>query len=94
MKAIACTLSVTWKEIQLILKDVGSLAIFFVLPLFLIVHAGRRQPASSPTAATTILLNVCLVNEDSGSFGREVARALVREVNELKVETLHLGRRG
>jgi len=36
MKAIVCALSVTWKEIQLILKDVGSLARFFLLPLFLV----------------------------------------------------------
>ena len=87
MKAIACTLSVTWKEIQLILKDVGSLAIFFVMPLFLIVMLGGAN-LQAGKAATSVLLDVCLVNEDKGSFGREVARAIVRDIDVLKVETL------
>ncbi len=87
MKAIACTLAVTWKEIQLILKDTGSLAIFFLLPLFLVVLTGGANLKLADTT-TTVLLNVCLVNDDRGGFGREVAKALVREVKELKVETL------
>ncbi len=86
MKAIACTLSITWKEIQLILKDVGSLAVFLVLPLFLIVMMGGANLQASQ-AATSILLDVCLVNEDNGSFGRNLARALAKDVEVLKVET-------
>jgi ABC-2 type transport system permease protein len=88
MKAIACTFSVMWKEIQLILKDRGSLAIFFLLPLVLIVTIGGPNLALNSGKATNVLLNVCLVNEDSGDFGREVAKALVREIKELRVETL------
>ncbi len=57
MKAIACTLSITWKEIQLILKDIGSLAIFFVLPLFLIVMMGGANLQAAQTE-TSILLDV------------------------------------
>ena len=87
MKAIACTLSIKWKEIKLILKDVGSLAIFFLLPLFLIVMMGGAN-LQFADKATTVLLNVCLVNEDRGGFGREVTKALIREVKELQVETL------
>jgi len=87
MSVIAGTLSVTWKEIQLILKDVGSLALFFVLPLFLIVMMGGAN-LQFTDKTTTVLLNVCLVNEDRGGFGREVAKALIREVKELQVETL------
>ncbi len=87
MKTIACTLSVTWKEIQLILKDVGSLALFFLLPLFLIAMMGGAN-LQLTDKTTTVLLNVCLVNEDKGGFGREVAKALIREVKELQVESL------
>jgi hypothetical protein len=86
MQAIACTLSITWKEIQLILKDIGSLALFFVLPLFLIVMMGGANLQASQ-AATSILLDVCLVNQDNGSFGRNLARALAKDVDVLKVET-------
>ena len=87
MKAIVCALSVTWKEIQLILKDVGSLARFFLLPLFLIAMMGGAN-LQLTDKTTTVLLNVCLVNEDKGGFGREVAKALTREVKELQVESL------
>jgi hypothetical protein len=86
MKAIAGTLAVTWKEIQLILKDIGSLAIFFVLPLFLIVMLGGAN-LQAAKAETSILLDVCLVNQDSGSFGRNLARALVKDVDVLRIET-------
>jgi ABC-2 type transport system permease protein len=86
MRAIACTLSITWKEIQLILKDVGGLALFFLLPLFLIVMMGGANLQANQ-AATSILLDVCLVNEDNGSFGRNLARAIVKDVDVLKVET-------
>jgi ABC-2 type transport system permease protein len=86
MKAIACTLSITWKEIQLILKDIGSLAIFFVLPLFLIVMLGGVN-LQAAKAETSILLDVCLVNQDSGTFGRNLARALIKDVDVLRVET-------
>jgi hypothetical protein len=34
MNTLSNTLSMTWKEIQLFLKDRGSLAILFLLPPF------------------------------------------------------------
>src|SRR5512136_2006419 len=85
MQVIACTLAITWKEIQLILKDVGSLALFFLLPIFLIAMVGGANLQASQ-AATSILLDVCLVSEDNGSFGRNLARALAKDVDVLKVE--------
>lgn len=88
MRAIAGALSVTWKEIQLILKDRGSLALFILLPLFLTVVMGGANLQFNAGNATSVLLNVCLVNEDSGDFGREVAKALVKDIEALKVETL------
>lgn len=87
MSAIAGALSVTWKEIQLILKDRGSLALFILLPLFLTVVMGGANLQFNAGNATSVLLNVCLVNEDSGDFGREVAKALVKDIDVLKVET-------
>jgi len=86
MNAIRYTLSVTWKEIQLILKDRGSLAIFFLLPLFLGAMMGAANVMTQDEGGeATILLHVCLVNEDSGAFGSEVARA-IESIDELAIE--------
>jgi ABC-2 type transport system permease protein len=57
-----------------------------VMPLFLIVMLGGAN-LQATKAATSILLDVCLVNEDSGTFGRNLARALAKDVDVLKVET-------
>ena len=84
MNAISHTLSVTWKEIQLILKDRGSLALFFLLPLLLGVVMGGTNLAGGPAEAATLLLHVGLVNQDGGGFGHEVAKA-IEAISELHV---------
>ena len=82
------TLSVAWKEIQLIARDRGSLVILFLLPLLfgslygsINLHFAREGETSS------VLVDVCLVNEDAGIFGEQVALA-VSGVDVLSVETL------
>lgn len=86
MNAIGYTLSVTWKEIQLILKDRGSLVIFFLMPLLLGAMMGTANLVMGDEGeAATILLHVCLVNEDSGAFGSQVAKA-IESIDELDVE--------
>ena len=80
-------LAVAWKELQLIVRDRGALAIFFLLPLLLsTIQGGANAVAESEEGATAILLNVQLVNEDSGDFGREVMRA-IENIDELAIET-------
>jgi len=86
MNTISYTLSVTWKEIQLILKDRGSLVIFFLLPLLLGAMMGSvNVTMAGDGEEATILLHVCLVNEDSGVFGTEVAKA-IESIDELDIE--------
>ena len=63
MNAISHTLSVTWKEIQLILKDRGSLALAFLLPLLLGVVMGGTNLAANPEQEAAILLRVGLIHE-------------------------------
>jgi len=87
MSAISHTLSVAWKEIQLISKDRGSLAVLFLLPLlFGSLYGGINLKMAGNGDDPTILLDVCLVNEDAGIFGVEVAKAL-KGVDELQIET-------
>jgi ABC-2 type transport system permease protein len=87
MNTIFYTLSVTWKEIQLMLKERGSLAIFFLLPLLLGAMMGSLNIMTNSSEEATILLHVCLVNEDAdGAFGIEVAKA-IESIEELEVAT-------
>ncbi|MEJ2570489.1 MAG: ABC transporter permease [Anaerolineales bacterium] len=78
-------LAVAWKELQLIARDRGALAIFFLLPLLLsTIQGGANAVANSEEAAAAILLNVQLVNEDPGDFGREVVNA-IENIDELAI---------
>ncbi len=88
MNAIYDVLAVFWKELQVIVRDRGSLALLFLLPLLLSTLMGGANVAMEGTFEdTSILVDVCLVNDDSGDFGREVAKA-VQDIDELHVETL------
>jgi ABC-2 type transport system permease protein len=88
MNTIRYVLSVTWKELQLISKDRGSLGVLFLLPVLMgsLISAPNLM-AMNQAADATIELQVALVNQDRGVFGTEVAKAL-GGIKELKVETL------
>lgn len=81
MKAIYYTLSVAWKEIQLILKDRGWLVMLFLLPLLIGGFIGGMNLAVNSSTSEDggqggILLRVGLVNLDPGGFGTEVSKAI------------------
>ncbi|MGD2176311.1 MAG: ABC transporter permease [Anaerolineae bacterium] len=87
MNTIYHILAVAWKELQVILKDRGGLAMMLLLPLLL----GSMQSAANVAMTgdgdePAILLDACLVNEDAGAFGQEVARA-IEGIKELNIET-------
>lgn len=88
MDTLRLVLSVTWKELQLISKDRGALGVLFLLPLLIgALVATPNLMFARESAETKILLDVSLVNLDSGNFGAEVAKAL-REVDILNVTSL------
>ncbi|MHB1317420.1 MAG: ABC transporter permease, partial [Anaerolineae bacterium] len=88
MNAIRNILVVAWKEIQIIVKDRGSLAILFVLPLILTsLYGGMSQQFAGTEQEASILIDVCLVNEDPGVYGAQVAGAL-DEISVLRIEKL------
>jgi ABC-2 type transport system permease protein len=83
---IGNTLAIAWKEFQILFKDKGSLALIFLLPLLLGgMMGGAHLSLTGDEEEANILLHAALVNEDSGAFGAEVARA-VESIDELDVE--------
>jgi ABC-2 type transport system permease protein len=87
MDMLRFILSVAWKEIQLIVKDRGALAVMFLLPILLAsLIAAPNVMFAEEQSESAILLDVCLVNQDPGGFGTEVAKA-IQEIKQLNVET-------
>jgi ABC-2 type transport system permease protein len=86
MKNVNYVLSVFWKELQLILKDGGGLAMFFLFPLLLSSLMGGINVMTNQEDTAAILLHVGLVNADTGTFGSELAKA-IGEIAELEVTT-------
>jgi ABC-2 type transport system permease protein len=89
MSTVYHILNVAWKEIQLLAKDRGNLAVLFLLPILFSSLYGtiNLQLAGGDDAA--ISLDVCLVNQDDGMFGVEIARAL-KGIDELNVESFDI----
>jgi len=88
MKTVRDTLAVAWKEIQLITKDRGALAIFFLLPLLLgSVYGSINLQIGGEDEQLAILVNILLVNEDKAVFGNQVAEAL-KQIEEFNVEDI------
>lgn len=86
MNTLAYVWAVTWKELKVLATDRSALAIYFLLPLLLSSVQGAANVTLTPTdGQASILLQVGLINEDQGEFGREVAAA-IGTIDELDVE--------
>jgi len=89
MKSIYDTLSVAGKEIRLIVADRGLLAVLLLLPILLgSLFAGLNLMLATEEGDPNILLDVILVNEDTGNFGREMAKSIMA-IDELQVTNLN-----
>lgn len=85
MKAIYNTLSVAGKELRLLAADRGLLAILILLPVLLgSLFAGLNLMLMTEEGDPNILLKVILVNQDTGTFGSEVAKS-IQAIKELDV---------
>ena len=84
MNSIYYTLSVTWKEIQVISKERVWLVILFLLPLMIGSFIGGANLVMSRSQGDMVLLKVALVNQDVGTFGTEMAKAL-HSIEQLQV---------
>lgn len=77
MQAIYDTLSVAGKEIRMIAADRGLLAVLILLPILLgSLFAGLNLMLVNEEGEPNILLDVIVVNEDSGVFGSEVVKSI------------------
>jgi len=85
MKSIFYTLSVAWKEIQVISKERAWLVILFLLPLLIGSFMGGANLAMDQSESDTISLDVGLVNQDEGTFGIEMAK-VIQSIDQLKVK--------
>lgn len=87
MKTLSTILAVAWKELQVISKDRGNLAIMLLLPLLLSsVQSAANITMNTEEGEAAILLHVGLVNDDDGDFGREVVKAIAT-IDELDIQT-------
>jgi ABC-2 type transport system permease protein len=88
MKNLRFILAVAWKEIQVLVRDRGGLAMLLLFPILLSsVQGGANLRVAAEEGDTpAILLHVGLVNDDDGVFGGEVSKAL-KTIEVLDVET-------
>ena len=75
-------LAVAWKDLQLLFKDKGALAVLFLMPLILapIMAAPtltmREMQETTPEGEPAFEVGAFLVNKDPGVYGEQIATAL------------------
>ena len=89
MNLIRTTLAITWKDLQVTLGDRGLLAVLFLLPLIFstLFSLSQQGALDEATGATALTVDVFVVNEDDGVYGKQVAEAL-KSMTMLEVDEL------
>jgi ABC-2 type transport system permease protein len=88
MSALAHALAIAWKEIQIVVRDRGSLAILFLLPVMLSAFLSNMNiMANQEEAEEAIQIEILLVNQDTGVFGEQLEGAIL-QIPQLAVEFL------
>lgn len=73
------SLAVAWKDLLIVLKDKGALAVLFLMPLLFASLLGMAfGNTGSGETETRIEITVLLVNQDRGSYGQMLADGLRR----------------
>jgi ABC-2 type transport system permease protein len=80
------TLAIAWKDLLIVLKDRGVLAVYFLMPLLFASLLGMAFGNVSGEEAQ-IEIDILLVNQDTGSYGQTLADGL-KETGVLVVEEL------
>jgi ABC-2 type transport system permease protein len=72
---VGYSLSIAWKDLLIVLKDKGALAVYFLMPLLFASLLGMAF-GNSASGETKIEIATLLVNEDSGTYGSMLGDAL------------------
>jgi ABC-2 type transport system permease protein len=72
---IGNSLAVAWKDLLIVLKDKGALAVYFLLPLLFASLLGIAFGGTG-SDETTIEIDVLVVNQDNGSYGQMLTDGL------------------
>ncbi len=90
MDMIRYTLAVAGKELQVMFKDRGSLAVLFLLPLLLASLLGSMFQSFGVMGdgeETAVTLDIFLVNQDDGPYAAQIVTAL-EGIDALNIEKL------
>ena len=75
-------LAVAWKDMQLLFKDKGALAVLFLMPLILVpimaapTATMRKMQETTPEGEPAFNVEGYLVSQDSGAYAGQIAGAL------------------
>jgi len=75
-------LAVAWKDLQLLFKDKGALAVLFLMPLVIApvmaapTATTRGMQETTPEGEPAFSVEGFLVNQDTGAYGAQIATAL------------------
>ncbi len=88
MNIIRNSLRLARKDLKILFKDKGQLAVLFVLPLVLALFLGSQgataRELASPTGESRLLIRACIVNEDQGPYGAQVEEIL-QDIHPLRI---------
>jgi ABC-2 type transport system permease protein len=93
MNLIMDALAVAWKDLKVLFKDKGALAVLLLMPLLLAVIFNAPQMSaaslSDPEAEDAPVIKAYWANEDTGPYGAQVVEALggVKMLDGEEVET-------
>ena len=91
MNTIRNSLRMAWKDLKVLLKDKGQLAVVFVLPLlFSLLYGGMaasQSDSEGPRGEPGLIINAYIVNEDQGPYGALVEETL-RGIGPLRLVSL------
>jgi ABC-2 type transport system permease protein len=79
-------LSTTWKDLKILFKDIGGMAVLFLMPLMFIIVMSTALQGLFDTSADTQPRRLPVVNLDRGEYAAQVIAAL-GDIDGIEVET-------
>ncbi|MCU0521596.1 MAG: ABC transporter permease [Anaerolineae bacterium] len=70
------TLAIAWKDMLIVLKDKGALAVYFLMPLLFASLMGIAFANTSGSGETAIEIAIIVANQDRGTYGQMVVDGL------------------